>query len=58
MKKRFNCKYCGVATGYIDNNNPFLEEAWEEEHAQCKDFLYVYKINVRKNKEVEHEKIN
>lgn len=50
---KLNCKYCNVEVSYIGTINSLAQEIWDSEHENCRDFLYVYKINVRKKKEVE-----
>ncbi len=54
-KINFECSYCNVGVEYLGEKDSLVQEIWNAEHEGCKDFLYVYKVNVRKKKEVEYE---
>jgi hypothetical protein len=49
----FKCKYCNTQIECAGKDSGLLKEFWDSTHESCKDFLYVYKINVREKEGVE-----
>lgn len=56
--KKLDCPYCNVAFEYSGKKDKLIEDIWNDEHASCKDFLYIHSISVKKQKEVEKYESN
>lgn len=56
MKTKYlACQYCGEKISYMSLANDLLDDVWHDYHQECKDFMYIKKINIKQNKkEVEN----
>lgn len=50
---KLGCSYCNTAFEYSGGKDILIEDVWDMEHENCKDFLYIHRIDVKKKREVE-----